>query len=135
MKPGTILFILIVIGYFAFEMYAVSKVSYRMEPLYIFERFVAVDRAMTRCGQAEAAMKADFDRNRSSVRQKAEWELFEQNPAETQEAIDRLLSEIIRKQETEVDELIHELGCDDIEIFKFIKGYGNRARLNLFAHI
>ena len=133
MKPGTILFVLVVIGYFAFEMYAVSKVGYRMEPLYIFERFVAVDRAMTRCGQPDAAMKADFNRNRASVQQRAKRELFEQSPEETQEDINRLLTETIQREEEEVDDLIDELGCDDIELFKLMNGYENRAHLNLAA--
>ena len=131
MKPGTLLFILILFGYFAFEAWAVSRVGYRMEPLYIFERFVAADLAMARCGQPDSAMQSDFVRNRASVRQRAERELLKQHPAETPETIDRQLSEVIQSQETEVGALIDELGCDDIEIFKLTKGYENRARLNL----
>ena len=133
MKPGTFLIILILLAYFGFEIFAISRVSYRMEPMYIFERFVAADRAMTRCGQPGSAMRSNFARNRASVRQRAKRELLKQNPAETAETIDRQLSEVIQSQETEVNALIDKLGCDDIEIFKLIKGYENRARLNLPA--
>ncbi|MEM1080376.1 MAG: hypothetical protein AAGH65_02230 [Pseudomonadota bacterium] len=131
MNAGTVLFLLIVVAYLGFEVWAVSKVGYRMEPVYIFERFVAVDRAMTRCGQPDAAMKTDFDRNRASVRQRAERELAEQGGDTNPAMIHQTLTDALRAQEAEVDALIDAVGCDDIELFKLMKGYENRARLNL----
>ena len=76
-------------------------------------------------------MQRDFERNRASVQQRAKQELLEQNPAESPETIHRLLAETIQDEESAVDALIDELGCEDIELFKLIKGYENRARLNL----
>jgi len=133
MKPGMLLFIFIVVGYFAFEIYAVSKVSYRTEPVYIFERFVAVDRAMNRCGQSGNDTKVDFDRNLAAVQRRAELELLEQNPSKSVNDIQAFLTQTERQQQAEVDTLIDELGCDDIELFKLVRGYANRARLNIHA--
>ncbi|MEE4330570.1 MAG: hypothetical protein V2J10_06860 [Wenzhouxiangella sp.] len=131
MNQGTILAIIVVVAYLAFEVFAISKVSYRTEPLYIFGRFVAVDRAMALCGAPDSQMRSRFSRNRASVRQRAERELVEGNPGESREVIDRLLAERIQQHESEVDALVEALGCDDIEIFKLKRGYENRARLNL----
>ena len=131
MKAGPILAIIILLGYVGFELYTLSRLGYRMEPLYIFERFAAVEHAMERCGEADADLQNRFTRNRATVQSRARRELVEQNPEQSPEMIDRLMAEIIQSQEAEVDALIAELGCDDIEIFKLTRGYENRARLNL----
>lgn len=135
MKQGPILALLIVAAYLGFEIFAVTKVAYRLEPVYIFERFVAMDRAMSRCGDPAPDVQSRFTGNRDSVRQRAELELREQNPEETPQAIDRRLAEIVHSQEATVDALIDQLGCDDIEVFKLTRGYENRARLNIVAPV
>jgi hypothetical protein len=131
MNKGVVLAVILLVGYAGFETFAVSRVGYRMEPMYIFERFVAVDRAMRVCGEPPAEMRNRFDRNRASVRRRAEEELEDENPGEASATIDRLLAQRISDTEAGVDALIAERGCGDIEIFKLTKGYENRARLNL----
>lgn len=135
MNQGTILAIIVLIAYLAFEVFAISRVSYRTEPLYIFGQFVAVDRAMALCGEPDSQMRSRFTRNRASVRQRAERELVDRNPDESPDTIDRLLAETIQKHEAEVDALVEELGCNDIELFKLKRGYENRAGLNLPAPV
>ena len=131
MNKGVIFAVVLLIAYVGFETYAVSRVGYRMEPLYIFERFVEADRAVSVCGEPPAAMREKFARNRRSVRWRAEQELLEQNPGEAGDKIEGLLAERVLSIESGVDKLIAERGCDDLEIFKLSKGYENRARLNL----
>ena len=135
MKQGPILAVLVVAAYLGFEIFAVTKVAYRVEPVYIFERFVAMDRAMSRCGKPAPDVQSRFTRNRRSVRQRAELELGEENPEKTPQAIERMLAETVQSQEERVDALIDQLGCDDIEIFKLTRSYENRARLNIVAPV
>jgi hypothetical protein len=133
MNKGSILFIVIVAVYVGFEAFTISKVAHRAEPLYIFERFAAFDRAMSRCGETDADTQQRFTRNRAAVRVRAELELAEQRPENSLEQIHARLDEAAAAQVSEVDALIDELGCDDTELRMLVRGYENRARLNLNA--
>ena len=80
MNRGVVFAVILLVGYVGFEMYAVSRVGYRLEPLYIFERFVEADRAVSACGAPPAEMRDRFARNRRSVRSRAEQELLDAKP-------------------------------------------------------
>ncbi len=131
MKVGPILAVLVVAGYIGFEMFAVSRNSYRMEPEHIFGQFVGAAHAVSRCGAPDDAQFDTFQRNRASARARARSALAKADPAAVPAALDAELTDLITAAEADVDATIADLGCDDIELWRWQRRFENLARLNL----
>ncbi len=129
MKTGNILFVLIVLGYFALEAYVASRVAYRMEPDYIFSEYVTAARAVELCGSLKPVDAENFQANYNYVKQRAID--AEEQPTESSESTGPSSLEQEAAGRREVEALVDELGCKDIELFKLRKRYENLARQNL----
>lgn len=127
----TIIFAVIAVGYFALEVFVASRNAYRMEPEFIFGEFVAAAHAVSLCGTLKTAESERFDANYSYARRRAVDAVGQARTAESPAAIEAF----VRSRETdgrrEIDGLVENLGCGDIEVFKLRKRYENLARLNL----
>jgi hypothetical protein len=131
MKAGNLLFIAIVVGYLAFEVYVVGRNSYRTEPAYIFGEYVKAARAVESCGPLKAVDSSRFDNNYRYSKRKAVLAFIEGENAMEEAAALQTVTEQEATGRREVDALVGELGCDDIELFKLRKRYENLTRPNL----
>jgi hypothetical protein len=128
MKGSTALFVAIIVGYFALEVYVASRNTYRMQPDHIFGEFVSASRAVEVCGPLKPVDRAKFDANYRYARRRAVESSAANGAADP-------ATEGVQEQEDagrqQVDQLIDDLGCDDIALFKLRKRYENLTRLNL----
>jgi len=122
---------LIVVGYIGFELYTLKHLSYRTEPLFIYERFIKDRHGAVACGDVDPGQLARFDRNLASIERRARRDLAETEGLSKDEAIDAALAGRRSDAEAEAAALIAPEGCDGIEAFKLKKGFENLARKNL----
>ena len=126
-------FILIVLGYAAFEVNSLRRSQRLFEPLFTFDQFVSARHAARRCGDPGPELRRDFDRNLDAVRVRARRELAETHSRRAIEEIEGMLSERERERERELDDLIGTAGCADPEVWKLVKLHEQRARLTIRA--
>jgi hypothetical protein len=126
-----ILFILIVVGYVVFEGYALTKISYRAEPLYIFDQFLSANHAVRTCGAPEEAQLQQFERNLRSVTNRAAKELRELHPDTSAEEIEQMISARDEERRREVDAIVRAGGCSDPQMKTLLKRFEIRARLRV----
>jgi len=131
MKPGTILFVVLVVGYLGLEGYVASRTKYRMEPDYIYQQFAEAARAVERCGGFETEVRDKFASNYRYTRRRAAKALAEAEPARSDAGIARYLGELEQTARTEVDAMIDTRGCKDSDVRQLLTRFKNRARLNL----
>ena len=131
MNKGGILFLLLAAGYVGFELYILQQTGYRTEPLFIFDKFVTADQAAARCPGPDAGQRERFARNLQSVRRRAMREVAETNPQWAPPKVERTIAERAAQKRGEVDAMVDARGCDDSAVWELLKGFENRARLNL----
>lgn len=130
-RAGLLLAGLAVAGYIGFELYALERLGYRTEPLYIYTQFAAADRAVERCGGPGPDERRRFQRNLEVTRRLALDALAEQYPDEPAAALERRLDERRANRHSEVDALIESRGCASGEAWQLVKLHEIKARLNL----
>lgn len=121
---------LIAVGYIVFELYTLKRLSYRTEPLFIYDLFIKDRYGATRCGGVDPAQLESFDRNLVAIERRARRDLAEAEALNSEEAIDAALAERRAQAEADAAALIEPEGCDGIEAFKLKKGFESRARKN-----
>ena len=128
MKVSSVLFVVIIVGYFALEVYVASRNAYRMEPGHIFGEYVTAARAVDVCGPLKPIDSAKFDANYRYTRRRAVAAGVADRSPESAEAAVKAQEDAGRQQ---VERLIEDLGCDDVALFQLRKRYENLTRLNL----
>ena len=128
MKLGPIVFVLAVLGYTGFEVYAVSRNSYRMQPDYIYSQFAAADRAVTACGIDKSSRRARFERNRNYQQARALERLASAEDTDTPAAV--RLDAQARAAVDEVNRLIDIEGCDSVSLWKWARRFDLLANHN-----
>ncbi len=131
MKASAIPFIVIVVAYFALELFVASSTRHRMEPEYIFANHVKASRAVDRCGPLKPVDADKFDANYRYSRRRAVAARTESEPNESEASIEAIVHAQEEAGRREVDALVDELGCDDTELFMHRKRYEILARRNL----
>jgi hypothetical protein len=131
MDKATFAALFFVLLYAGWEVHGLYSSRHLMEPLYIYDQFVGADRAVERCGGAEAGEREKFLRNLDSVTRDAGEDLAEKHPEEDAGAIEARLAELRQEREAEVDALIEAQGCDGKEVWTLLRLHKMRARLNL----
>lgn len=128
MKPGAFIVIVIAIAYTGFELYAISRNGYRMQPEFIFAQHVGAARAVELCGADKLEQRARFERNFAYARQRAREALIAGDAAGGD--AEAALIALTTTARNEVDALIAEKGCDDIEAWKLMRRFDVLARAN-----
>jgi hypothetical protein len=131
MRTGPVIAILILAGYVGFEAWVVKRSGHLIEPLNIFDQYIAIDRAATACGALDEDQRKDFQRNLDAVTRRARDDLAQIHATEPASAIDRRLRDRADVQRASVDAVIGAGGCQSKEIWKLLKLHEQRARLNL----
>ncbi|MEL7537040.1 MAG: hypothetical protein AAFM91_08305 [Pseudomonadota bacterium] len=131
MNFGGIAFVVIIVAFIGFEMHAASRNSYRMEPEHVFGQFASADRAVSECKTPQLDRLAKFKRNYGYARNRAYAALAAKNPEASPQEVDDMVTVAQQVVHREVDALIAEKGCEDIEVWKLLKRFENLARLNL----
>lgn len=127
MKPGAIVVIVIAVAYTGFELYAVSRNGYRMQPEFIFSQHVGAAHAVELCRADKSGQRAQFDRNFAYARQRAR-EALADDAANGD--VDAALTALIAATRNEVEAMIAERGCDDIEAWKLVRRFDLLAKAN-----
>jgi hypothetical protein len=130
MKPGVIAFILIIILYSGFEVYAVHRTGYRMEPEFIYTQHIRAAHAVDVCGIDKSAGQARFDRNFAYAQQRARDALLADENGEPAGGVNAAMTALAAAARDDVDALIAEKGCDDIEAWKLSRRFDLLARAN-----
>ncbi len=130
MKPGAIAFILIIILYSAFEVYAVYRTGYRMEPEFIYAQHVGAAHAVEACGVDKSDQMARFERNFAYAKQRARDALLEDEATPANGDVDAAVAALAVAARDEVDALISEKGCDDIEVWKLARRFDLLVKVN-----
>ncbi|MEL7311861.1 MAG: hypothetical protein AAFN07_10145 [Pseudomonadota bacterium] len=125
MKPGALFFLLFLVVYMGFEIYAVEKTRYRMQPDHIYLEHVRAAHAASMCEKDVSEWELRFLRNFEYAQQRAESAEAEDNEAQRPRLALRVLA-----AEGEVDNLIASNGCDDIELWKLLRRYEILAKQN-----
>jgi len=116
MKNGTALAVMIILGYVAFEGYAVHKASYRTEPAYIYNMLIEAQTAVDSCDDGLKPDVAGFRKVLTRVTLKYKNELAEQQPTRDDGAIDQAVSAKAAAARNAVNAYIAENGCADQEV-------------------
>ncbi|MEM6810713.1 MAG: hypothetical protein AAF574_15940 [Pseudomonadota bacterium] len=127
MKPGTFAFLLFVAAYVGFEVWAVSKNSYRLERDFIYGQHVGAEHAVSVCGMDKSENAKRFERNVAYARERARDALLE---TVTEAEAGAALAEVESEARAEVDAVISEKGCDGIEVWKLSRRFDLLARQN-----
>lgn len=130
MNKATLLALVGVLGYLGFELYAVRKAGYRMEPRYIFAQYAAAERAVSLCGAPEGADTARFVRNLDHVRRRASAALAETDGELPPGTVDKELERIAAEAASRVNAAFEREGCDAREIWKQRRRFEIYARIN-----
>lgn len=128
MKNGTGFAIVIVIGYIAFEGYAVHKASYRTEPAYIHNMLVEAKTAVQSCGEGSSPDTAGFNRSLTRVTEKLKRELTEENPDKDVDTINLEIAKKAAAAQATVEAYIAEKGCADQEVTNHLRRFDIYAR-------
>ena len=130
MKLGSVIFVLVVVGFFGMEIYAAKRNMYRTKPAYIYAQYVSAAHANSVCGSEEAVDHEKFQRNFAYTERRARDEILAEDTEPKVADAERRLREIVSTARASVDELLGEKGCDDIEAWKLKKRYAMFARQN-----
>lgn len=122
----TLLGVVVVVGYFAFEVSNLHRLKYRTEPAFILNEFASAYYAVEACPVADAKQTSDFTRNYAHVRRNA---LKDAQAQET--SAEETVSRIIDGAKATVNELLLVDGCNGTELKRLQKLHQVRARLNL----
>jgi hypothetical protein len=131
MGKAPILLLLVLAGYIGFELYALHRTSYRVEPAYIFDQFLSAHHAAVECGQPHPKQLEQFRRNLRSVAGRAAKDLQEKYPEKSAADIEAMIDQRSRQREGEVDAIIEAGGCADPQIKTLLKRFEIRARLRV----
>lgn len=129
-KTGTVVFVLIVLGYLGFELYVVGRNSYRTEPDYIFRSYVQASQAVESCGVLKAGSYESFPGNLLYVQGRAADALAEANANLGHAAAATAIRELEIATRREVEDLISRTGCDEKEVWMLRRRYENYSRRN-----
>lgn len=119
---------LIVAAYLGFELYALKRLGYRTEPLYIHDQFVAANRAAERCGDPPPQQWQRFLNNIAFSRRQALAELAAEPGI--QDPAGELAAREAAKAAS-IDALIDAEGCDAGVAWQLVKLHEIKARLSL----
>jgi len=126
--------IVVLIGYFAIEVYGFHHAREQMEPAQVYLEFAGARRAATVC-DADSPDRADvernFDRNFGAVTRLVTEDLAQSQPSLTPAELDLAIGERRQSRESEVDALIAQQGCAGKEVWRLRKLYEVRSRLKL----
>ena len=132
MKLGPVVFILVAVGYFGFEVFMVSKNGYRTEPEFIFfDQFVSAAQSVEICGVLKKNPAERFMANYEYAKVRAANAIAEKNPDKSEAEIASLVDERELEARAGVQSQIQEKGCKDTDIWRARKRFENLARLNL----
>jgi hypothetical protein len=131
MGKAPILLLLVLAGYIGFELYALHRTSYRIEPAYIFDQFLSAHHAVVKCGNPGPGQLEQFRRNLRSVAGRAAEALRGEYPEQSLADIEAMINERSRQREREVDAIIEAGGCADPQIKTLLKRFEIRARLRV----
>lgn len=118
MKPGALFFLLFLVVYMGFEIYAVEKTRYRMQPDHIYLEHVRAAHAAKACNKDVSEWEPKFLRNFEYAKQRAE-----AAQAEIDDPLAPSLALQVLAAEGGVDNMIASNGCDDIELWKLLRRY------------
>lgn len=130
MKPGVIAFILIIILYSGFEVWAVHRIGYRMEPDFIYAQHIRAAHAVEACGIDKSGSMARFERNFAYAEQRARDALLADEAGPGASDVDAAVVALADAARDEVDTLISENGCDDIEVWKLARRFDLLVKAN-----
>jgi predicted HTH transcriptional regulator len=128
MRFGTAFFVLLVAGYVGFELYALQRNRYRMEPQFIFGNFVMAARAADVCGVPKRAAVDQFQRRYATARQRAIQAQAQANPKMSVADITARIGDQEETVSREIDALVGEQGCKGKAVWKLQKRFENLAR-------
>ena len=128
---GTIMAVVVFVAYIGFEGWAAHKVRYRIEPLYIHDRWVEAQHALGRCAEPEPGQLEKFWRNFVSVTRNASEDLAERNPEQSADDITESLQLRAAEREQAVDAVIDAKGCANAQVKVWLRRFEIYARLNL----
>lgn len=131
MNAGTVAAIIVAAGYIGFELHAVSRAGYRMEPSHILGEFATAQRGAEVCGDPDAATHERFVRNYAWTQRRARTALGDTDPTLDPAQLDARIAEQINQFHAQVDTLIADHGCKHIDVWRLVKRHDNLARLNL----
>lgn len=130
MKPGAIAFILIIVLYSGLEVWAVHRIGYRMEPDFIFLQHIRAAHAVEVCGIDKSDSMARFERNFGYAKQRARDALLDDEANSATGDVDAAVLALADAAREEVDALISEKGCDDIEVWKLARRFDLLVKAN-----
>ncbi len=131
MSIPSVLAIVVVIGYLVFEVSILHKQRYRMEPLFVHNEFVTANHATQRCGEPDEAERQQFLLNFKVVQRNALADLMEKTPETATVEASAELARLRTERESEVDTFIDSNGCDDKQVWRWVKLHDVRANLSL----
>lgn len=129
-KSAGLVALVVVIGYFAFEVSNLHRLKYRTEPAFILDEFASAHFAVTACPVTDVKQISDFERNYAHVKRNA---LADAQSAESNDAssAETRVTTIIEAAQRRVAKLLEEEGCNGKELRRLQKLHQIRARLNL----
>ena len=130
MKPAAFVVILIAIAYTGFELYAVSRNGYRMEPAFIYSQHVGAAYAVEVCGADKSEQQARFDRNLAYATRRAREALLLGDEPLSASGADAAMAGLSDAARGEVDALVAEHGCDHIEVWRLLRRFDLLAKAN-----
>ncbi|MEM8564508.1 MAG: hypothetical protein AAGF57_19870 [Pseudomonadota bacterium] len=131
MRVSTIVAILFVGGYIAFELTAIHRNQYRLEPVFIFEEFVTADQAAQRCGEPDDNERQAFLSNYAVVRANALADLSVLGARDEELSNSDELDALYAAKVLEVNAFIDANGCDDQTVWRWVKLHEVRSKLRL----
>ncbi|MEM9152337.1 MAG: hypothetical protein AAGB19_18035 [Cyanobacteria bacterium P01_F01_bin.3] len=131
MRVSTIIAILFVGGYIAFELTAIHRNQYRLEPVFIFQEFVTADQAVQRCGDPDVSERENFLNNLAAVRANALADISMRSLEDDDASNSNELAALRDAKIIEVNEFIDVNGCDDQTVWRWVKLHEVRSRLRL----
>lgn len=131
MRAGALLALIVVVAFLGFELYTLTRLSYRTEPLYIYDQWLRADAAFERCGSGDHSERKAFLRNLSAVRRRAADALADELPGDDDAARDLRLEQRAAQQRQAVLNVVTAGGCGDKQVWRWLKTHEQRARLNL----
>lgn len=129
MKPGALIAGVVVVGYIAFEVYALYHNRDRADPVNIYDQFITARHAVARCGDPPADQLDRFSENLHAVTIRATRTLKERNPQASSDEIDDMVAAISEQRAQEIDALVAAQGCSAPQIKTNLKRFEIKARL------
>ncbi|MEL7297277.1 MAG: hypothetical protein AAGJ86_06420 [Pseudomonadota bacterium] len=125
MKPGALFFLIFIVAYMGFELYAVEKTRYRMEPEFIYLDHVRSEKAAALCNKDVSEWRERFAQNFAYAKGRAEAVVAS---SEATPAPDLAALTVAAKQD--VARIIDEKGCKDTEVWRMLRRYELLAKRN-----